>query len=97
MTATSSNTALIPNPTVTYTSPDATGSLSYQPVANQSGTAVITVTVRDAGLDGVLGNDDDGTVEPHVHRDGQCRSTIAHAGRDFRSGGDQRGRRRCRR
>ena len=62
VTATSSNTALIPNPTVTYTSPDAPGSLSYQPVANQSGTAVITVTVRDAGLDGVLGNDDDGTV-----------------------------------
>ena len=62
VTATSSNTALIPNPTVSYTSPDATGSLSYQPVANQSGTAVITVTVRDAGLDGVLGNDDDGTI-----------------------------------
>jgi VCBS repeat-containing protein len=49
VTATSSNTALIPNPTVSYTSPGATGSLNYTPVANQSGSAVITVTVRDSG------------------------------------------------
>ena len=35
VTATSSNPALIPNPTVTYTSPNATGSLTYTPVANQ--------------------------------------------------------------
>ena len=61
VTATSNNTALIPNPTVSYTSPNATGSLSYQPVANQSGTAHVTVTVRDAGLDGTLGNADDAT------------------------------------
>ncbi|MEQ9008214.1 MAG: Ig-like domain-containing protein, partial [Ekhidna sp.] len=47
VTATSSNTALIPDPTVTYTSAEATGSLAYTPVANQSGTAVITVTVND--------------------------------------------------
>lgn len=62
VTATSSNTALIPNPTVSYTSPNATGSLSYAPLADQSGTATITVTVRDAGLDGVAGNADDATV-----------------------------------
>lgn len=49
VTASSNNTALIPNPTVTYTSPSATGSLSYTPVANQSGTATITVTVQDNG------------------------------------------------
>ena len=49
VTATSSNTALIPNPTVTYTSPGATGSLSYTPVANASGTATVTVTVTDNG------------------------------------------------
>ena len=49
VTATSNNTGLIPNPTVTYTSPDATGSLSYTPVANQDGTAIITVTVNDNG------------------------------------------------
>jgi hypothetical protein len=49
ITATSSNPGLIPNPTVTYTSPAATGSLSYTPVANQIGAAVITVTVTDNG------------------------------------------------
>ena len=51
ITATSDNTALIPDPTVTYTSGESTGSLSFTPVANQSGTATITVTVEDAGLD----------------------------------------------
>jgi CSLREA domain-containing protein len=49
VTALSSNTALIPNPTVTYTSPNVTGKLSITPVANQVGSAVITVTVRDNG------------------------------------------------
>jgi hypothetical protein len=49
ITATSSNPSLIPHPTVSYTSPSASGSLSYTPVTNQSGTAVITVTVRDGG------------------------------------------------
>src|SRR5262249_46294071 len=49
ITATSSNPGLIPDPAVTYTSPNATGSLSFTPVANQSGTAIITVTVQDDG------------------------------------------------
>ena len=35
VTASSSNTALIPDPTVVYTSANATGSLKYTPVANQ--------------------------------------------------------------
>jgi hypothetical protein len=47
VTATSNNAAIIPNPVVTYTSPDTTGSLSYTPVANANGSAVITVTVND--------------------------------------------------
>jgi hypothetical protein len=47
VTATSNNTSLIPNPTVNYTSPSTTGSLSYTPVANTNGTATITVTVND--------------------------------------------------
>jgi len=34
---------------VTYNSPSATGTLSYQPAANASGTATITMTVRDDG------------------------------------------------
>ncbi|HIO72454.1 MAG TPA: tandem-95 repeat protein, partial [Flavobacteriales bacterium] len=49
VTAASSNTILIPNPTVTYTSDNSTGSLAYTPVSNKSGTAVITVTVTDNG------------------------------------------------
>ena len=49
ITATSSNPGLIPNPTVTYTNPSKTGTLTYTPVANSSGTAVITVTVMDNG------------------------------------------------
>src|SRR5260221_12477726 len=49
VTAPSSNPGLIPNPTVTYTSPNAAGSLSYTPVANASGSAIITVTVTDDG------------------------------------------------
>ncbi len=49
VTATSSNTGLIANPTVTYTSPDDSGTLTYTPVADQSGTAVVTVTITDNG------------------------------------------------
>lgn len=47
VTAVSSNPGLIPNPTVSYASPSATGSLSFKPVANGSGTTTITVTVND--------------------------------------------------
>ena len=46
VTATSSNTSLIPHPTVTYTSDNATGSLDYTPVSNANGSAVITVTIK---------------------------------------------------
>ncbi len=49
VTATSSNPDLIPNPSVTYTSPQATGSLSFQPLANANGTATIILTVKDSG------------------------------------------------
>jgi hypothetical protein len=49
VTATSSNPSLIPNPTVSYTSPNTTGSLSLRPVTNGFGTATITVTVNDGG------------------------------------------------
>ncbi len=45
ITATSSNTGLIPDPVVNYTSGSTGGTLVYTPVANQAGTAVITVTV----------------------------------------------------
>ncbi len=45
ITATSSNTGLIPNPTVDYTAGSTTGYLIYTPVADQTGTANIAVTV----------------------------------------------------
>ena len=49
------NLALIPNPTVTYTSPNTTGSLTYTPARQcRHGTAIVTVTVTDGGLDGNL-------------------------------------------
>ena len=57
VTATSDNPRLIPNPAVTYTSPNATGTLAYQPVAGVTGKATITVTVKDDG--GVLNGGQD--------------------------------------
>ena len=49
ITAVSNNPSLVPKPTINYTSPNATGSLTFAPAANQSGTALITVTVDDGG------------------------------------------------
>ncbi len=49
ITATSNNTAVIPNPTVTYSSPNPTGSISFTPVPDANGSATITVTVKDDG------------------------------------------------
>jgi hypothetical protein len=49
ITAASSNTALIPSPTVNYSSPGTTGSLSFTPIANATGTATITLTLKDNG------------------------------------------------
>lgn len=49
VTATSSNPSLIPNPTVNYTSPNTTGSISFAPVAFGFGSSTITVTVNDGG------------------------------------------------
>src|SRR5262249_13972448 len=49
VTVSSSNTGLIPNPTVSYTSPNATGTLTLTPFTNGFGSATITVTVNDNG------------------------------------------------
>jgi hypothetical protein len=50
VTATSSNPALIPTPVaVSYASPNPTGGLTFTPVANATGSATISVTVRDNG------------------------------------------------
>lgn len=62
VSAVSDNPGLIADPVVTYTSADPTGSLEFTPIADQSGTATITVTVEDAGLDGdLLTQADNGT------------------------------------
>jgi len=45
----SSNTLLIPDPSINYVSPDTSGSLSYTPVPDANGTALIAVTIRDDG------------------------------------------------
>jgi hypothetical protein len=47
VTAASSDTSLIPNPSVNYTNGKATGSLTFTPMHNATGTAIITVTVND--------------------------------------------------
>lgn len=61
ITATSSDPTLIPNPSISYTFDNPTGTLTYDPVSDQFGGPVtISVTARDAGLDGVVGNADDG-------------------------------------
>jgi VCBS repeat-containing protein len=49
ITATSSDPGLVPDPTVTYSSPAGDGSLSFTPIAGQSGSCVMMVTVRDDG------------------------------------------------
>ena len=54
--------SLIPDPTVTYDGQGSTGTLKFTPVADQSGTATITVTVEDGGLDNDLGTPEDNGV-----------------------------------
>ncbi len=49
VTATSSDPSLVPDPTVTYTSPQSTGTLSVTSAANRFGTAIVTVRVKDNG------------------------------------------------
>lgn len=49
VTATSSNSALIPTPNVNYTSPNTTGTLTYKPAPDQSGQSTITVRISDGG------------------------------------------------
>jgi hypothetical protein len=49
ITATSSNPGLIPHPTVNYSSPATSGSLTLAPSSNASGLATITVALKDVG------------------------------------------------
>ena len=54
VTAASSHPTLVPHPLVTYISGAAGGQLQFTPASDMSGTAVITVTVRD-GPTGISG------------------------------------------
>jgi len=47
--ATSGNTAILPDPTVNYTSPGTTAALTFTPVPYASGSTTVTVTVNDGG------------------------------------------------
>jgi len=47
VSAASSDTSLVSNPTVNYTSPNTTGSLTFTSAPNANGTAIITVIVSD--------------------------------------------------
>ncbi|MGI9458368.1 MAG: FG-GAP-like repeat-containing protein, partial [Pirellulales bacterium] len=52
ISATSSNTGLLADPDLTYSSPTTTGTLRFTPTSNQFGFTTITVTLEDAGIDG---------------------------------------------
>ncbi len=72
ITAVSSRPDLIPNPTVSYASPQSAGALTVAPIANASGTATIFVTVRDNAGTANGGQDTFSrsftvTVQPVVH------------------------------
>lgn len=62
VTAATDNTSLITDLSVVYESPNSTGVLSYQTGPNEFGSGEVTVTVTDAGVDGVLGNADDSSI-----------------------------------
>ncbi len=62
VTASSDNISLIPDPSVTYSSPDSTGSLSFTPAVDETGTATITVTIEDGGFDGDLNTPEDNGI-----------------------------------
>ncbi|MBT4693843.1 MAG: hypothetical protein HOB73_10910, partial [Planctomycetaceae bacterium] len=59
VTATSADTNLIPHPSVAYTNGTTVGTINYTPVANQSGSTTVTVTVEDGGLDNNLATSGD--------------------------------------
>jgi len=62
ITASSSQTSVIETSTVQYTNLSATGSVLFSPVADASGTSIITVTVTDAGADQIMNTADDGIL-----------------------------------
>ncbi|MBC89201.1 MAG: hypothetical protein CMJ71_00690, partial [Planctomycetaceae bacterium] len=65
VTVTSSNTALIPDPTVLYASADVPSSLSFTPVANANGIATLSVQVEDGGPDNDFATTEDNRQATH--------------------------------
>jgi len=51
ITATSNNHAVLPDPAITYSSPDTTGVLTLAPIATEPGSALVTVVVKEADGD----------------------------------------------
>jgi hypothetical protein len=49
VSATSTNTSIIPNPSITYTSPNAAGTLTYTITGTPTNTATISVKVTNSG------------------------------------------------
>lgn len=62
VTASSSNTVLLPNPSVVYSKGASTGLLTLEPIAGVVGFSIVTVTVEDAGIDGSLNSTGDNGV-----------------------------------
>ncbi|MDA7888957.1 Ig-like domain-containing protein [Pirellulales bacterium] len=65
VTVTSSNTALIPDPTVLYAAADVPSSLSFTPVASANGTATLSIQVEDGGPDNDFATTEDNRQATH--------------------------------
>ena len=65
ITTTSSDTALIPDPTVLYASADVPSSLSFTPATNANGTATLSIQVEDGGLDNNFATTEDNRQATH--------------------------------
>ncbi len=78
VTAASSNTGLIPTPSVTYTSPNSTGSLTFTPTASTLGVSTISVVVQDDG--GVANNGVDAVTNTFTVTVNGITNSLAAAG-----------------
>ena len=65
ITATSSDTALIPDPTVIYASADVPSSLSFSPVVDANGSAMLSIQVEDGGPDNDFATTEDNRQATH--------------------------------
>ena len=65
VTVTSSDTALIPDPTVLYAAADVPSSLSFTPVASANGTATLSIQVEDGGPDNDFATTEDNRQATH--------------------------------